>query len=285
MAHTSSIAIKVLGIVGGLLGILIGFFYILSTILSGEAGQSGGFEGGNLFILLGFVGLIGTFVTSKRRRLGSALLLSSGFLGFIIGADLMPYPLPSWKAWVIPGTLLVIGGILALIAPEKIWASLPLARSESRSMRWLGYSVYTIITLFALLFIMNAFLSVPPNPETKQKNDFIDAEMAMGMGATDAAIDAYDRIIDNDPKNVEAWMGKGNAFYRLGKATNNSSDYVEAIQSFDKVIELNQSFVAEAWSYKGTALNALGQTHEANRAFAKSKELGYIGDPTSHWYA
>jgi len=51
-------------------------------------------------------------------------------------------------------------------------------------------------------------------------------------------------------------------------------NYNEAIESFDKAIELDRKSI-EAWEGKGEALKALHRDTEANQAFAKAKELGY----------
>jgi tetratricopeptide (TPR) repeat protein len=48
--------------------------------------------------------------------------------------------------------------------------------------------------------------------------------------------------------------------------------YVEAIQAYDKAIELNPSF-AVAWYNKGRALKKHNHNIEANDAFARAREL------------
>jgi tetratricopeptide (TPR) repeat protein len=100
-----------------------------------------------------------------------------------------------------------------------------------------------------------------------------------------------------------AWTNKGNALLAQGK-------YDEAIQAYDKAIELNQEApdlwiskghtfyrqgkydkaldaydraielipFADYWYSKGIALKALGRAVDADAAFAKAKELGYTGN-------
>jgi tetratricopeptide (TPR) repeat protein len=65
------------------------------------------------------------------------------------------------------------------------------------------------------------------------------------------------------------WVNKGTALFSQGK-------YNEAIQAYDKAIELNPNLVL-AWYNKGNAFKALGRISEADAAFAKAKELGYNG--------
>jgi Flp pilus assembly protein TadD len=49
--------------------------------------------------------------------------------------------------------------------------------------------------------------------------------------------------------------------------------YDEAIQAYDKAIELDPNF-SNAWSGKGDAFNLLGRTTEAEVAFAKVNRAG-----------
>jgi Flp pilus assembly protein TadD len=70
-----------------------------------------------------------------------------------------------------------------------------------------------------------------------------------------------------DPKY--AWSNKGVAFFSQGK-------YDEAIKACDEAIRLDPN-EASAWNNKGFALDALDMTKDANAAFAKAEELGYVG--------
>jgi Flp pilus assembly protein TadD len=59
-------------------------------------------------------------------------------------------------------------------------------------------------------------------------------------------------------------------------ALGNHGKYEEAIGAFNRAIDINPKYV-EAWYNKGVALEKLGRNDEANVAFAKAKELGYMG--------
>ncbi len=69
-----------------------------------------------------------------------------------------------------------------------------------------------------------------------------------------------------------AWYNKGLALAKLGK-------YEEAIECFDKAIELNPNF-APAWNNKGVALAKLGKYEEAIKCYDKALEI----DP-NYYYA
>ena len=72
-----------------------------------------------------------------------------------------------------------------------------------------------------------------------------------------------------NPQLEAAWFNKGNALYMQG-------NYDEALQVFDKAIEINPQD-AVAWNCRGLTLIKLGRTVEANEAFIRAKELGYTG--------
>jgi tetratricopeptide (TPR) repeat protein len=61
-----------------------------------------------------------------------------------------------------------------------------------------------------------------------------------------------------------------------GKALCFQGMYDEAIHAFNRAIEIYPKF-ALAWFNKGNALKSLGNTTEAETAFAKAKEMGYRG--------
>jgi len=62
----------------------------------------------------------------------------------------------------------------------------------------------------------------------------------------------------------------------MGQMLSHQGKYDEAVNAFDRAIELFPRFVI-AWYGKGDALRALGRNAEAMTAFAKPKELGYDG--------
>ncbi len=65
--------------------------------------------------------------------------------------------------------------------------------------------------------------------------------------------------------NDTDWLSMGMVYYSQNK-------FEEAIQAYDKAIELNHQD-AEAWNNKGTALGMQGRYNEALEAFGKAIEI------------
>jgi Flp pilus assembly protein TadD len=86
---------------------------------------------------------------------------------------------------------------------------------------------------------------------------------------TDLAINVFDKVIELNPNNADAWNDKGETLVTSG-------EYDEAIKALDKAIEIDPN-KAGAWNNKGIALKSLGRDTEAQVAFAKATELGYAG--------
>jgi cytochrome c-type biogenesis protein CcmH/NrfG len=80
-----------------------------------------------------------------------------------------------------------------------------------------------------------------------------------GQGKYDDAIQAYDVAIQLKPDFAEAYSNKGNALLQQGK--------------YDEAIGVDPNY-ADAYYAIGAVLEAQGKTSEANKAFAKAKELG-----------
>jgi tetratricopeptide (TPR) repeat protein len=63
------------------------------------------------------------------------------------------------------------------------------------------------------------------------------------------AIKHYDRALEIEPDNVEAWTNKGVVIGNMGK-------YNEAIECYDRVLEIEPNYV-ESWNNKRIALTQL----------------------------
>jgi tetratricopeptide (TPR) repeat protein len=75
------------------------------------------------------------------------------------------------------------------------------------------------------------------------------------------------RILQKELNIAEPWYNKGNELNGLKK-------YNEAINCYDKAIEIIQNY-GGAWYHRGKALNSLGMNKEAKASFDRAKELGY----------
>ena len=82
------------------------------------------------------------------------------------------------------------------------------------------------------------------------------------QGKYDEAIQAYDRAIELEPKNIDAWNNRGEAFH-------NQAKFDEAIRCFDKAIEIDPQYAA-AWNNEGTVLDDQGKYNESISYFDKA---------------
>lgn len=73
------------------------------------------------------------------------------------------------------------------------------------------------------------------------------------------------RTITKEEKEVLEWYSKGDAFVNQGK-------YNEAIECYDKVLEIDPNHII-AWNNKGWALNELGRYSEAVACLDKALQL------------
>lgn len=88
---------------------------------------------------------------------------------------------------------------------------------------------------------------------------------------------AFDKSLEQYPDNPLVWLDKGEALQALGL-------HEEAIIAYDEAIKTARSspfFIDEgtsskAWYNKGLSLKALGRDYEADDAFARARELGYV---------
>jgi len=87
-------------------------------------------------------------------------------------------------------------------------------------------------------------------------------------------LEAFEKRIELDPENADAWYGKGTCLFNLRK-------YKEALEAFEKRIELDPEN-ADAWYGKGTTLAMLEKYKEALEAFEKRIELG--PENADAWY-
>jgi peptidoglycan/LPS O-acetylase OafA/YrhL len=121
MAALGNLALKVLGILGGLLAIVIGLAWLVFGFVassSSHVGSAGALTiaGAAVFMLFGLLAIYSIIVYDKKPRLASKLLLSSGILGFFAGYA-VDYAIMGGIlglfAWTVPGTLMIVAGLSA----------------------------------------------------------------------------------------------------------------------------------------------------------------------------
>ena len=81
----------------------------------------------------------------------------------------------------------------------------------------------------------------------------------------DDAIKVFDKAIEIDRKNSDAWYNKGLALFELNKTD-------EAIKAYDKAIEINPQNEF-AWISKGVIFGDLNKADEARKAYDKAIEI------------
>jgi tetratricopeptide (TPR) repeat protein len=79
------------------------------------------------------------------------------------------------------------------------------------------------------------------------------------------AIQAYDKVIEINPRNAEAYNNKGTALGVLGK-------YSEALQAFEKAKTINSSY-AEAWYNMGVIFDLQGKYYPAIQAYNEATRI------------
>jgi tetratricopeptide (TPR) repeat protein len=79
------------------------------------------------------------------------------------------------------------------------------------------------------------------------------------------AVETFDRAVESDRNSLEAYYGRGEAYYQL-------QDFNQAIQDFNQVLEINPQD-AQAYLYRGYALAELGKYEEAIEDYNKSIDL------------
>lgn len=245
MADLGNIALRALGIIGGLLAIAVGLIWVVfgfiafTSVHIGSAGGTLAMGGAVIFMLFGLLAIYSSFTYNKNPKLASKALLSSGILGFVVGYAVdfaIMGGILGLIAWTVPGTLMIAAGLIGWITPKKLASSLPLLNSDQEGVRLAAKIFYGgllaggIIVLMATLFISGAlFLGVQEENKSDEEL-FSEASMHESYGQYDSALSVYDRIIARNESNAKAWMRKGYALEKLGKNNESEEAYQRAQQ-------------------------------------------------------
>ncbi len=115
-----------------------------------------------------------------------------------------------------------------------------------------------------LLFLVTGLAS-PVWGETTATDWFYTGMMLYDDGKFNESIQAYDKSIQQDPLNEEAWNGKGMDLGSIGR-------YDEALRAFEKATEINSSY-AEGWFNIGVILDMQGKIVEAIQAYNTATQI------------
>lgn len=241
MAELGNFSLKVPGIVGGLLAIVIGSAWLVFGLIafaSSHVGSAGALTiaGGAVFMGMGLLAIYSSIIYVKKPRLASKLLLSTGFIGFFVGyaADYaIMQGFLGLITWTVPGTLMIAAGLIGWITPQRLASSLPLLKSDRGDVRLVARVLYgglfagVIILMMGILFFSGAMFIGFQEESKSDQALFSDATMHESYGKYDIALSVYDRILAKNQSNAEAWMRRGYALEKLGR-------HNESVQSYQR---------------------------------------------------
>ena len=88
--------------------------------------------------------------------------------------------------------------------------------------------------------------------------------------AFNRSLNASEKSLEKDPKSAYAWFWKGEALRGLGR-------YQEALEAYNRSLEIGPEKAISSWRGEGFALRALDRNTESDAAYAKARALGYLG--------
>ncbi len=239
--------VVVLSVLGGLAGILMAALQAAIWLIGGTSSHipggwsEMGLAGGVVFLLLGLAGIIGAALYYKDRNRAALLLLCSGLLGFPVGylAWAAPGGIFGWVAWTLPGTLLMAAGILALVTPEWLRSHLPWQGEDTGAMGNLLFAgvVLAGTVLILAIMLLSGILVFGTEQglktdQSRDEEDFSNADVAFSMGRWDVAVRSYDDILARNQSNLKAWQKRGYTLWLLGR-------YNESLDSYERAYALN----------------------------------------------
>jgi hypothetical protein len=227
------LSIQALALLGGLAGVLIAAFHLLgSMIFSSSSHGLGGWGllyqmGGIAFLLLAVAGTAGAAIYRRSPKKAGLLLLFSGLLGFPVGyiAWMDQGGFLGWAAWIPAGVLLTAAGILALVTPQALRTRLlgqegdsperePIEQALFIGTILAGIGVMTVIFLFSGVLINAAEESLKDDAD-RDREDFVEADIAASMGRWDRSVELYDQILSRNQSNQEAREKRAYALEKL----------------------------------------------------------------------
>ena len=112
------------------------------------------------------------------------------------------------------------------------------------------------------------------NPKSDDNSWFGQGCQQLKKGNFEDALFCFEKVIELEPDNHEAWIRRGGALGNLGR-------FEEAINSYDKALEIKPNF-HEAWFNRGIDLGNLGRFKEAINSYEKAVKIK--PDGYKAWY-
>ena len=126
----------------------------------------------------------------------------------------------------------------------------------------LGMGASFVLVLMALSLLCAAVQA----QESTTEDWLTKARELQLIGTPEETLAAYDKAIEIDPQNVEAWLGKGIAESTLGNQSEASRSFERSLHLCDEAIEADPED-ADAWYFKAEVLFRMGRTDEALGAY------------------
>ena len=127
-------------------------------------------------------------------------------------------------------------------------------------------------TRFAVALLAVAMLCASAMAQDNTAESWFKKGQELGRnGSYEEAVKAYDNVLELEPKNAEAWLGKGIVLSLWAGSTHDEGLYEDAIKAFDKAIELDPQQMSGRL-VKASALLNLGRYNESLEIFDEAIE-------------
>jgi len=123
----------------------------------------------------------------------------------------------------------------------------------------------TISRLFLALLLLVAEFTAPAWGQTTATDWFYNGMILYDDNKFNESIQAYDKAIQLNPLNEEAWNGKGMDLGTLGR-------YDEALRAFERATQINSSY-AEGWFNMGVIFDLQGKYVDAIQAYNSATQI------------
>jgi len=161
--------------------------------------------------------------------------------------------------------------------------------TKERQISRVSWKFRLAVPLLMLALLSVSALAQDNSTEySQQKSDYW-YKRGLGSSSTGAfkdALQSYDKALQIDPRNADAWCGKAYALRSLSLSEHDPANYNESLNAYDKAIELYDNALwanpkdVNVWYYKGLALSNKADTLEDATALNIS---GYKGDATMYY--